>query len=72
MIEKSIAKICGQNLRKFIKEKKLTQQSFAFDYGVDLRTVSRWLNEEHLKDTDVIQSLAKYFKKDWREFFQEP
>ena len=71
MGDKRIEVICGRNLRKFIKEKDKTQQNFAHNYGVELRTVSRWLNEGHLKNVDDIQSLAQYFKKDWREFFQD-
>lgn len=60
------ALLAGKNLRRLIKENKQTQQTFADDYGTDLRNVSRWINERKLTNIDTIQELADYF-----EFFKE-
>lgn len=63
--------LTGRNLRRLIKENKLTQQTFADDYGTDLRNVSRWINERKLTNIDTIQELADYFEVDFFEFFKE-
>lgn len=68
-IDKSL--LTGRNLRRLIKENKLTQQTFADDYGTDLRNVSRWINERKLTNIDTIQELADYFEVDFFEFFKE-
>ena len=70
--EKGNGKITGNNLRRFLKETHMTQQSFADDYGLELRTVSRWINEEKLTNIMDIQKLADYFGVDFFDFFKEP
>ena len=36
--------IAGQNLRRLIQENYPSQEEFAYDYGMDLRSVSRYIN----------------------------
>lgn len=49
----------------------MTQQSFADDFGTEIRTVSRWINEGKLNNVDTIQELADYFNVDFFDFFSE-
>ncbi len=62
--------IVGRNLRKLIEENYTTQEEFGFDFGLEIRTVSRYINQG-LKDTDKIQELADFFNVDFFYFFQE-
>lgn len=68
--ENYTGKIIGENLRRILKENNMTQQSFADDYGLELRTVSRWINEEKLTNIMDIQALADYFDVSFTEFFR--
>ena len=68
--ENYTGKITGENLRRILKENNMTQQSFADDYGLELRTVSRWINEEKLTNIMDIQALADYFDASFTEFFR--
>lgn len=63
-------KQAGNALRKLIKENYATQQEFAVDYGLELRTVSRYVNEG-IKDVDLIQELAEFFNVSFFEFFSD-
>ncbi len=68
--ENYTGKITGKNLRRLLKENNMTQQSFADDYGLELRTVSRWINEEKLTNIMDIQALADYFDVSFTDFFR--
>lgn len=68
--ENYTGKITGENLRRLLKENNMTQQSFADDYGLELRTVSRWINEEKLTNIMDIQALADYFDVSFTDFFR--
>ena len=65
-----LKKIAGQRLRKLIQDNYESQAAFAYDYGLDLRTVSRYVNQG-LSDLDTIQELARYFNVDDLVFFKE-
>ena len=43
---KPLSEIVGENVKRLIKETKYrTQEDFAYAYGVETRTLSRWLNK---------------------------
>lgn len=58
----------GNALRRLIQENYATQEDFAYDYGLDIRSVSRYINNG-ISKIDTIQELADFFKVDYTEFF---
>lgn len=60
--------IAGQTLRKLIRENYASQEEFSYDYGMDLRTLSRYINNG-INKVDAIQELATFFKVDFTDFF---
>ncbi len=62
--------LAGNNLRRLIQANYATQEEFAEDYGVELRTVSRYINAG-INKIDAIQELASFFNVDFVEFFKE-
>lgn len=64
----SYKKKAGEILRRLVKENYKTQASFAIDANMDLRTVSRYINEG-IGDVDTIQELAEHFGMSFVEFF---
>jgi len=63
----SLQQIAGNKLRKLIKENYDSQQDFAYDYHLELRTISRYINEG-INRLDVIQELADFFNVDPKYF----
>ena len=61
-------KVAGLVLRRLILENYKTQEDFSYDFGADLRTVNRYINQGINKLT-TIQELAMFFKVEWRLFF---
>ena len=59
----------GQKLRELINQNYRTQEDFAYDFGADLRTVNRYVNEG-INKLNVIQELAEYFGVDIKYFFE--
>lgn len=56
--------VAGANLRRLIKQSQFaTQEQFAYDFGTDVRTVSRWINRG-VKNLDTLQQLADFFGVD--------
>ena len=54
-----VRKIIGVNLKREIRQSRYrTQENFAFEFGAEPCTVSRWLNEG-LRDMDVAQEIAE-------------
>ena len=52
--------VVGANLKRLIKESKYrTQEEFAFQFGVDDRTVRRWIGKG-VYDIRSIQQLADF------------
>ena len=47
-----------------------TQEEFAYDYGTDIRTVSRYVNQG-INKIDIVQELAEFFGVDFASFFTE-
>lgn len=60
----------GNALRRLIQENYSTQEDFAYDYGLDIRSVSRYINNG-ISKIDTIQELAEFFKVDYTEFFKD-
>lgn len=62
--------LAGNKLRQLIKENYSTQEEFAYDYGLEIRTVSRYINEGITK-VNVIEELAEFFNVSLFDFFTE-
>lgn len=58
----------GLKLRQLIQENYRTQEEFAERYGMEIRSVSRYINQG-INKVDVIQELADFFQVDVLEFF---
>lgn len=57
---KPLSKIAGERLKRIIKEKNYrTQEEFAYAFGAETRTLSRWLNQG-VKDIDTLEQLANF------------
>lgn len=63
------SRCAGAFLKRLIEENGMTQESFAFDFGADVRTVNRYVNNGINKIT-VLQELAEYFQVSILDFFQ--
>ena len=63
-------KRAGEVLRKLIQENYASQEEFAYDYGADIRTISRYINNG-INKIDVIQELAEFFDVPFEYFFQD-
>ncbi len=50
----------GKYLRKLIQENYSTQQEFADDFGMEIRSVNRYINEGIPKPR-AVQELAEFF-----------
>jgi hypothetical protein len=59
MNELSPQKTAGQVLRRLIQENYSSQEEFAYDYGTDIRTVSRYINDG-INKINIIQELAVF------------
>ncbi len=60
----------GACLKRLIQENYASQEDFAYDYGLELRTVSRYVNSG-INKVDTIQELAEFFGVSFAEFFAE-
>lgn len=68
MNELSYAIVAGLILKQLIKENYSSQEEFAYDYGAEIRTISRYVNQG-INRIDVIQELAEFFSVDFAYFF---
>ncbi len=60
----------GMMLRKLIQENYRSQEDFSYDYGMDIRTVSRYINNG-INKIDVVQELAEFFDVPFIAFFSD-
>ena len=60
----------GEVLRNLINENYSSQEEFAFDFGTDVRTVNRYVNNG-INKIDTVQQLAMFFNVDFTYFFKE-
>ena len=51
----------GENLRRFRRERELTQEEVASHLGVSFQAVSKWERNESYPDITLLPSLANYF-----------
>ncbi len=71
MSEKTINQIVGANLKRLIKQSKYrTQENFAYESGIDLRRLNRWLNGS-ISNIEDICYLADILEIDFRSLFEE-
>lgn len=68
MSDVNYALLAGRKLRMLIEENYSTQEEFAYDYGLDLRTVSRYINTG-ISKVPAIQELAEFFGIPFTDFF---
>lgn len=64
----SLQKTAGEVLRRLVQHHYSTQEQFALDFGMDIRTLSRYINNG-IGKVPVMQELAEFFNIDAREFF---
>lgn len=57
----------GSLLRELRKEKGLTQEQLAEQFGVSNRTVSRWENGSNMPDLSLLVEIADYYDVEIRE-----
>lgn len=60
----------GFFLRELRRGKELTQQQLADEFGVTVRTVSRWETGSNLPDIDLLMLLADYYEVDLQELLR--
>ena len=67
-----LSQVAGDNLKALIRKsaKYRSQADFAFDFGVDIRTLSRWLNQG-IKNIDTIKELADFLSVDILELLKD-
>ena len=59
----------GLVLKRLIQERYSSQEEFALDYGMELRTVSRYVNQG-INKISVVQELADFFALELEDFFR--
>lgn len=70
MNEFDAAKKAGEVLRRLIQENYSSQEEFAYDFGADIRTVSRYINSG-IGKVHIIQELAVFFNIEFVDFFRD-
>ena len=68
MSEITIQLQAGQYLKRLIQENYESQEDFAYDFGTDIRTVSRYVNKG-INKISTIQELAEFFGVRFQDFF---
>lgn len=60
-VRRAYSQIAGENVKRLIKQSHYrTQENFAYEFGADIRQVSRWLNIGITK-IDTLQEIAEFF-----------
>ncbi len=68
---KPLSEIAGENVKRLIKESRYrTQEEFAYEFGAEIRTVSRWLNLG-IKNIDTLQEIAEFLSVEVEELLTE-
>lgn len=70
MEQLSPQQIAGKKLRRLIQQNYSSQEAFAEDYGIEIRTVSRYINNG-INKIDAVQELASFFNVSFLDFFKE-
>ena len=58
--EVSIPQAVGSYLKRELKKSGITQDAFSYEFGVDVRTVRRWISDG-VHSLDVVVEIARYF-----------
>lgn len=69
MGEMDATKRAGDKLRQLIQENYASQEEFALDFGTDVRTVSRYVNNG-INKISLLQELAAFFQVSIVDFLQ--
>lgn len=69
MGELDATKRAGEKLRQLIQENYASQEEFAQDFGTDVRTVSRYVNNG-INKISLLQELAAFFQVNIVDFLQ--
>lgn len=70
MSEIDAMKYAGEVLRKLIKDNYKSQEDFAFEFGTDIRNVSRWINNG-INKVSTLQELAERFNVPLKYFLPD-
>lgn len=70
MINSSPQSKVGAKLKRLISENYSSQEEFAFQFGADVRTISRYVNNG-IDKISTIQDLAGFFNIAFMDFFKE-
>ena len=69
--EVSLSLIAGINLKRLIRGSKYrTQENFAYEFGAEIRTFSRWLNAG-VKNIDTLEEIALFLEVDVFELLKK-
>ena len=69
--ELPLSLIAGINLKRLIQSSQYrTQENFAYEFGAEIRTVSRWLNTG-VKNIDTLEEIAVFLKTDVFELLKK-
>ena len=67
----SLSMIASINVKRLIRSSKYgTQENFAYEFGAEIRTVSRWLNKG-IKNIDTLEEIAKFLNVDVFELLKK-
>ena len=68
---KLLSKIAGDNVKRIIKESDYrTQENFAYAFGEEIRTISRWLNGG-IRNIDTLKEIASFLGVDIVDLLHE-
>lgn len=70
MSEIDAMKYAGEVLRKLIKDNYKSQEDFAFEFGTDIRNVSRWINNG-INKVSTLQELSERFNVPLKYFLPD-
>ena len=62
--------LAGITLRKLIRDNYPSQEQFAYEFGADVRTINRYINEG-INKISTVQEFAEFFQISFDEFFKE-
>ena len=67
----SLSMIASINVKRLIRSSKYgTQENFAYEFGAEIRTVSRWLNKG-IKNIDTLEEIANFLNVDVLELLKK-
>lgn len=55
--------VAGEKFKSLLKERGFTYESFAYDFGIQPRQVSRWIHNG-ISKIDIIYQIAEFFDVD--------